>query len=101
MPDLTPAARAAFDAALTTRGPRKGMLLARAPARRTLAYAAWNGAMMSVNPCKASIADVMFIMRDEQLGIWSEVTAWVDAQPKRARMTLDRDRASLERLGVW
>ena len=53
MTDLSPAARAAFDAALTTRGIR------------------------------------------------AEVTAWVDAQPKRARMALDRDRATLERLGVW
>ena len=76
------------------------MLLARAPASHTLAYAAWNGAMMSANPYKASIAGMMF-MSDEQRGVWSEVTAWVDAQPKRARMTLDRDRATLERLGVW
>jgi len=100
MIELSPAARAAFDAALATRGPRKGMLLARAPASHTLAYAAWNGAMVSANPYKASIAGMIF-MSAEQHGIRAEVTAWVDAQPKRARMTLDRDRASLERLGVW
>jgi len=40
-------------------------------------------------------------MSAEQHGIRAEVTAWVDAQPKRARMALDRDRANLERLGVW
>jgi len=100
MTDLSPAARAAFDAALATRGPRKGMLLARAPASRTLAYAAWNGAMVSANPYKASIAGMIF-MSAEQHGIRAEVTAWVDAQPKRARMALDRDRANLERLGAW
>jgi len=100
MIELSPAARAAFDAALATRGPRKGMLLARAPASHTLAYAAWNGAMVSANPYKASIAGMIF-MSAEQHGIRAEVTAWVDAQPKRARMTLDRDRANLERLGVW
>ena len=100
MIDLSPAARAAFDAALATRGPRKGMLLARAPASRTLAYAAWNGAMVSANPYKASIAGMIF-MSAEQHGIRAEVTAWVDAQPKRARMALDRDRANLERLGAW
>jgi len=100
MIELSPAARAAFDAALATRGPRKGMLLARAPASRTLAYAAWNGAMVSANPYKASIAGMIF-MSAEQHGIRAEVTAWVDAQPKRARMALDRDRANLERLGAW
>jgi len=100
MIELSPAARAAFDAALATRGPRKGMLLARAPASHTLAYAAWNGAMVSANPYKASIAGMIF-MSAEQHGIRAEVTAWVDAQPKRARMALDRDRANLERLGVW
>ena len=84
MTDLSPAARAAFDAALTTRGPRKGMLLARAPASHTLAYAAWNGAMMSANPYKVSIAGMMFMSAEQ-----------------RARMTLDRDRANLERLGAW
>jgi len=100
MIELSPAARAAFDAALATRGPRKGMLLARAPASHTLAYAAWNGAMVSANPYKASIAGMIF-MSAEQHGIRAEVTAWVDAQPKRARMALDRDRANLERLGAW
>ncbi|CAB4169574.1 hypothetical protein UFOVP1302_37 [uncultured Caudovirales phage] len=97
---LSVTAAAALAAARSTRGPNKGRLLRSAPPSGTLAYAAWQGAMLAVNPYKASIAGAMFLSA-EQRAVRDEVLAHMDAMPKKQRILLDQDRASLERLGVW
>ena len=97
---LSDTAAAALAAAMSTRGPNKGRLLSKPPPSHTLACAAWHGAMLAVNPYKAGIAALIF-MTDEQREIREEVTQHFDAMPKRDRITFDKDRAGLERLGVW
>lgn len=98
--NLSDAAVAALQGALVTRGPRKGRLLSAAPPSQSMAYAAWQGAMLSCNPYKASIAALMF-MSAEQRAIQKEVTALFDALPKGARISMDKDRQALEALGAW
>ena len=93
-------ARAALAAALCKKGPSKGRLLATAPRSNTLAYAAWQGAMLDINPHKVSIAGLMF-MTGEQKQVMEEVLRHVETLPKSQRIGLDKDRAALERLGVW
>ena len=85
---------------MSTRGPNKGRLRRSAPPSGTLSYAAWQGAMLAVNPFKASIAGAIFLSA-EQRTVRDEVLAHMDAMPKKQRILLDQDRASLERLGVW
>lgn len=97
---LSITAELALAGAKAMRGPNKGKLLSKAPASNTLAYAAWQGAMLSVNPFKASIAGMMF-MTAEQRQVREEVQAYFDRMPKRDRVTFDKDRQGLERLGVW
>jgi hypothetical protein len=97
---LSATAQAALASAICTRGPNKGRLLKAAPPSATLAYAAWQGAMLSVNPYKASIFGLV-MMTDEQRAISKEVSAHFDAMPKAARITFDKDRACLEACGVW
>ena len=97
---LSTTAELALAGAKATRGPHKGKLLSKAPASNTLACAAWQGAMLSVNPFKASIASMIF-MNAEQKQVCAEVQAHFDAMPKRDRVTFDKDRQGLERLGVW
>jgi hypothetical protein len=97
---LSTTAEIALAGAKALRGANKGRLLSKAPASNTLAYAAWQGAMLSVNPYKASIAGMMF-MTDEQRQVRDEVTAYLDAMPKRDRIALDKDRHGLERMGAW
>ena len=89
----------ALRAAIATRGPHKGRLLAKAPPSHTTAYAAWQGAMLARNPYKASIAGLIF-MDDAQRAIHKAVTAWFDAMPKAQRVAFDRDRLALELLGA-
>jgi hypothetical protein len=88
--------------ACVTRGTRKGQLKASAPPSSSMAYAAWQGAMLSINPYKASIAGMMF-MSTEQRAICDEITKLFDAMKAQGWRvgTLDRDRAALEALGVW
>lgn len=100
MPELSPTAATALACAISTRGPNKGKLLSKAPASSTLAYAAWQAAMLVVNPYKASIAGALFLS-PEQRAVRDEVLAHIDAMPKHKRIQLDKDRAGLERLGVW
>ncbi len=97
---LSDKSRDALKACIATRGKHKGQLLARCPDSRTLAAAAWQGAMLSVNPFKASIASALF-MSSEQRAIRDEVLAHFDAVPKDHRIMADRDREALENLGVW
>ena len=84
--------------ATVTRGKRKGSLKANAPRSSTMAYAAWQGAMLSINPYKASIGGLMF-MSAEQRAVCAEVTAFFDENPQLR--FADRDRRALESLGVW
>jgi len=97
---LSDTARGALQGALVSRGPRKGLLLSSAPPSQTLAYAAWQGAMLACNPYKASIAALLF-MTAEQRAVQTEITAALDALPRHVRAGLDKDRAALEALGVW
>lgn len=97
---LSTKAAEALAAAISSRGPNKGRLLRSAPPSSTLACAAWQGAMMVVNPFKASIMSMM-MMDEEQRLVRDEVQRHFDAMPKRERIAFDKDRAGLERLGVW
>ena len=87
----------ALKAAVSTRGKHKGLLLAKAPASQTMAYAAWQAAQMCCNPFKVSIAGMIF-MTDEQRAIYDEVLAIFEGLKIKS---LDRDRNALERMGVW
>lgn len=97
---LSQDAATALRGATVSRGAHKGQLLAKAPHYSTMAYAAWHGAMMSVNPHKASIGGIM-AMSPEQKAIRQEVTEHFDSLPRATRIALQRDRLSLETLGVW
>ena len=97
---LSETAKQALTAAYATRGPNRGQLLAKCPKSETLAAAAWQGAMLSCNPYKASIGAMLF-MSAEQRAIRDEVLAHFDALPREYRIMAQRDREALERLGVW
>lgn len=97
---LTETAANALAKCYATRGKHKGQLLARCPASNTLAAAAWQGAMLSCNPFKASIAARLFFS-PEQRAIADEVTAYFDAVSSDKRAQAQRDRATLSALGVW
>ena len=90
------AARALYDA-VAHKGKHKGLLLAKAPRSNTLAYAAWQGAMINCNPYKASIAGIAF-MDPAQREVYREIDAVFEQLGIRS---LDRDRNALDRLGVW
>lgn len=99
-PILSATARAALMACFATRGKNKGLLLAKAPGGfNSLEYAAWQGAQMACNPFKVSIMSMM-LSSPEQKAVFEEVKAYMDARPALAKV-LDRDRAGLEKLGVW
>ena len=97
---LSDTARAALAGAYATRGKNRGQLLANCPRSETLAAAAWQGAMLSVNPFKASIGAMLF-MSEAQRAVRDEVLKHFDALPHEYRIMAQRDRESLERLGVW
>lgn len=94
---ISDTAAQALKAAVATRGKHKGLLLSKAPPSRSLAYAAWQAAMLCCNPYKASIAGIMF-MSEEQREVYNEVLAIFEGLGIKS---LDRDRSGLERLGVW
>lgn len=100
MTTLSDQAKTALRACIATRGKHKGQLLAKCPPSGTLAAAAWQGAMLSCNPFKASIGAMLF-MTAEQRAICAEVTASFDAMPHAYKIGADRDREALESLGVW
>jgi hypothetical protein len=56
--------------------------------------------MMSCNVYQASVAAVLF-MSAEQKEIYREVMAHFDALPREYRIMAQRDRETLEALGVW
>lgn len=86
----------ALSGACSHKGKSKGLLLAKAPRSTTLAYAAWQGAMMVCNPYKVAIAGIMF-MTEEQREVMQEIETFL----KSLGISLDRDRNALERIGVW
>jgi hypothetical protein len=93
------AAQALYDC-VAKRGKHKGQLLAKCPPSNTLAAAAWQAAMLACNPFKVSISALMFFT-DEQRAVYREIEKVFDLMPRGNRVNLDRDRAALERLGVW
>jgi hypothetical protein len=97
---LSDIARKALSDAYATRGKHRGQLLARCPRSDTLAAAAWQGAMLSVNPYRASIGAMLF-MTAEQRAIRDEVLAHFDALPEHYRVMAERNREVLDALGVW
>jgi hypothetical protein len=100
MHKLSDTAATALQACYATRGKHKGQLLARCPNSYTLAAAAWQGAMMSCNPFKASIAAALF-MSTEQKAVYHEVMNAFDAMPRAERIKAERNRQALEAWGVW
>lgn len=94
---ISDAAAHALKDATVTRGKNKGLLLVKAPPSNTLAYAAWQGAMLCCNPYKASISGLLF-MTAEQRAVYEEIVKIFDGLGIK---TLDRDRNALDRLGVW
>jgi len=97
---LSTTTKEALTLAYATRGPNRGQLLAKCPKSETLAAAAWQGAMLSCNPYKASIG-AMLSMNEAQRAVRDEVLAHFDALPREYRIMAQRDREVLERLGVW
>jgi hypothetical protein len=100
MTTLSEKAATALQAAFATKGKHKGMLLKRCPPSSTLAAAAWQGVMMAVNPYQVSIGACLF-HTDEQRAVFNAVLAAIEALPRAEQIALQRDRATLERLGVW
>jgi len=97
---LSETAAAALQACYATRGKHKGQLLARCPNSATMAAAAWQGAMMSCNVYKASVAAALF-MSTEQKAVYHEVMAFFDAMPAADRIAAERNRQALENWGAW
>jgi hypothetical protein len=100
MNKLSDTARNALAQAYATRGKHRGQLLAKCPRSNTLAAAAWQGAMLSVNPYRASIGAMLF-MTPEQRAVRDEILAHFDSLPHEYKILAERNREALERLGVW
>jgi len=100
MTQLSDTARTALASAYATRGKHRGQLLARCPRSNTLAAAAWQGAMIVVNPYQCGIATMLFFSA-EQKAVFEEVKAHFDALPRDYQIMAQRDREALERLGAW
>jgi len=83
---------------ISTRGKHKGQIKAQAPKANTLAYAAYQALMLEFNPYRASIFGLI-MLSDEQREVYNEALSWAEKH-KHLRF-LERNRASLESLGVW
>jgi len=88
---------AAIDAALVSRGKRKGALKAACPPMGTDAAAAWQALVGHANPYKMGLGHIMFFT-DRQSAIYRAIDDALAGQDVRA---LDRDRLALEMLGAW
>jgi hypothetical protein len=97
---LSDTAKTALQQCYATRGKHKGQLLARCPASNTLAAAAWQGAMLICNPYKASIGAMLF-MTAEQRAIRDEILSHFEKLPREYIVMMERNRETLESLGVW
>jgi len=97
---LSETTKTAIGKAFATRGKAKGKLLARCPASHTLEAAAWQGAMLCVNPYKASIGSIMFFS-EEQRVVYNETMSFFESLPRDRLLVTDRDREALEAWGAW
>jgi hypothetical protein len=97
---LSPTAKAALVKAYASKGKHRGQLLAKCPRSDTLAAAAWQGAMLVVNPYRASIGAMLF-MSPEQKAVRDEIVAHFESLPREYQIMAQRDRETLEKLGVW
>jgi hypothetical protein len=97
-PTIADRARIAMQAIIAARGPHKGQLKARPPAMPTDAYAAWQGAMLAINPYKVSIGGCLF-MTSDQRAVMDFVRRVYETTP--GATMLDHDRETLDDLGVW
>ncbi len=93
-------AKEALTLCYATRGKHRGQLLAKCPRSDTLAAAAWQGAMLVCNPFKASIGAMLF-MNAEQRAINAEIMEHFERLPREHMIMAQRDRETLENLGVW
>jgi hypothetical protein len=100
MPTISNDAALALKSAVSTRGPNKGRLLSKCPPSNTLAAAAWQAAMINVNPYKVSICALMFFS-PEQRAIYREIDECMSQFPLAHRVRWDRDREVLTQLGAW
>ena len=100
MTKLSDKAREALRACYATRGEHRGQLLARCPHSSTLAAAAWQGAMLIVNPYRASIGSILF-MTPEQREVRDEIISHFESMPRNYLIMAERNREALENLGVW
>lgn len=99
---ISDAASHALYGATIKRGKDKGLLLKTAP-KDQLAKAAWYGAQMVCNPYKVSISAIIFFT-EKQTAIYQEIITIFDELTKTTKgaiVSLDKDRATLERLRVW
>lgn len=97
---LSANAKTALAGAYASKGKNRGQLLARCPRSETAAAAAWQGAMMVCNPYQVSIGAILF-MTAEQRALFEEVKAHFESLPREYQIMAQRDRETLERLGVW
>lgn len=100
MDKLSDKARDALAQCYATRGKHRGQLLAKCPHSSTLAAAAWQGAMLVVNPYRASIGAMLF-MSAEQREVRDEIVAHFESLPREYQIMAERNREALENLGVW
>jgi hypothetical protein len=90
---------AALKIAVAQRGKNRGLLKSKSPAMGTDAAVVWQSCMMEANPYKVGIATAMFgAMTDPDFKAY--VDQWVN-ENRATIARLDRDRNSLESLGVW
>jgi hypothetical protein len=95
--ELKDACIAAIDAAIVSRGKRKGMLKATCPPYGTDAAAAWQAMMGHANPYKMSIWQIT-MFSNRQRAIYRAIDDSLQGQDIRA---WDRDRLALELMGAW
>lgn len=100
MNKLSQIAQDALRGAYATRGKHRGQLLARCPRSNTLAAAAWQGAMIVCNPYQVSIAAMLFFSADQK-AVFEEIKTHFESLPRDYLIMAQRDRETLENLGVW
>lgn len=89
----------AINAALVSRGKRKGMLKAKCPPMGTDAAAAWQALMGYSNFYKIGMGHILtMFFTDRQSAIYRAI---VDALKGQDLRSLDRDRVALEIMGAW
>ena len=100
MSHLSDNARAALAAAYAKAGKHRGQLLKKCPRSDTMGAAAWQGAMLVVNPYQVSIGACLF-MNEAQRAVFEEIKTHFESLPREYQILAQRDREALERLGVW